>query len=46
MFDNPEVIGLVRGWVEKAEHDLTMASAGLKLGPKGLTDMTCFHAQQ
>ena len=31
MFDNPDVVGLVHGWVEKAEHDLTMAKAGLKL---------------
>jgi HEPN domain-containing protein len=46
MFDNPEIVGLVSGWVEKAEHDLVMANAGLKLGPNGPTDMICFHAQQ
>jgi HEPN domain-containing protein len=46
MFDNPEVVRLVHSWVEKADHDLAMANAGLKLGRNGPTDMTCFHAQQ
>jgi HEPN domain-containing protein len=46
MFDDPEVVRLVHDWLEKADHDLAMANAGLKLGRNGPTDMTCFHAQQ
>ena len=46
MFDNPEVVRIVRQWVGKAENDLTNATHALKLGRRCPTDTVCFHAQQ
>lgn len=42
----PELIGEVKRWVEKAEHDLTAAEHSMSLADKGLTDIICFHCQQ
>ena len=46
MFDEPEVLRIVAGWVQKAENDLTNAAHALKLGKACPTDTVCFHAQQ
>jgi HEPN domain-containing protein len=46
MLDEPELVRLIGGWVQKAENDLTMATAALALGRQCPTDMACFHAQQ
>ncbi len=46
MFDAPEVVRIVHGWVRKADNDLTNAAHALKLGRVCPTDTVCFHAQQ
>ena len=43
---DPEVIQVIREWVQKAENDLTAAAQILKLGKHCPTDTVCFHAQQ
>ena len=35
-----------RGWVEKAEHDLTAAAHMLTLEDRCPFDVVCFHAHQ
>lgn len=40
------VVDVVRGWVQKAENDLTTAAHTLKLANDCPTDTVCFHAQQ
>jgi HEPN domain-containing protein len=42
----PEVLHVISGWTEKAEHDLLAAVHTLKLGKDCPTDTVCFHAQQ
>jgi len=42
----PELIQLLRQWVEKAEHDLITAEHTLKLKINCPFDTVCFHAQQ
>ncbi len=46
MSANPEIVELVRQWIEKAEHDLKTAQHTLTLGDDCPFDMVCFHAQQ
>ena len=46
MSESPELVRLVRAWVEKAEQDLTTATHMLKLGDDCPFDTVCFHAQQ
>ncbi len=47
MFENdPEVIAVIRQWVQKADNDLKTAAHTLKLGDKAPTDTVCFHIQQ
>ncbi len=43
---DPELIRVVREWLQKAENDLTAAAQLLKLGKACPTDTVCFHAQQ
>jgi HEPN domain-containing protein len=40
------VVEVVRGWVEKAENDLTTAAHTLRIAERCPTDTVCFHAQQ
>ena len=42
----PEVIHVVRQWVQKAEHDLKNAEHTLTLEDDCPFDTVCFHAQQ
>ncbi len=42
----PEVLSLVRQWVEKAEEDLLTAEHTLSLGDDCPYGTVCFHAQQ
>jgi HEPN domain-containing protein len=42
----PEVLRVVRQWIEKAEHDLRTAEHTLTLGEDCPFDTVCFHAQQ
>lgn len=42
----PDVIRLVRMWVEKAEEDLLVAQRLLSPGEPCLFSSVCFHAQQ
>lgn len=42
----PDLIHLLRQWVEKAEHDLLTAEHTLKLKRNCPFDTVCFHAQQ
>ena len=42
----PEVISLVRQWVDKAEEDLRTAEYTLTLGDDCPYGTVCFHAQQ
>ncbi len=46
MSEPPELLELVRRWVEKAEHDLTNAAYMLTLEEGCPFDTVCFHAQQ
>ena len=46
MNESPELVALVRAWVEKAEHDLKNAEHTLTLGDDCPVDTVCFHAQQ
>ena len=41
-----EVLRVVRGWIEKAESDLTNAVHTLGMGEWCPVDTVCFHAQQ
>ena len=41
-----KTVTVVREWIEKAEHDLTLAAHALKLKEKCPGDLVCFHAQQ
>jgi len=41
-----EIHSAVRGWVEKAEHDLRNAEYVLTLQEECPTDTVCFHSQQ
>ena len=41
-----EWLETVRGWVAKADNDLTAAAQILKLGPECPADTVCFHVQQ
>ncbi len=43
---SPEVIHVVRQWVEKAENDLRNAEHTLTLQENCPLDTVCFHAQQ
>jgi HEPN domain-containing protein len=43
---DPEVIEVLRKWVEKAEADLFTAAHMLKLGPAAPADTIGFYAQQ
>lgn len=43
---DPEVIAVVRHWVQKADNDLKTAIHTLKLGENAPTDTVCFHIQQ
>lgn len=40
------VLGVVRGWIRKAEADLANATLVLDAGPEGPMDTVAFHAQQ
>jgi len=42
----PEVLRVVWGWIEKAEHDLKNAEHTLTLKEDCPFDTVCFHAQQ
>jgi HEPN domain-containing protein len=42
----PEINAQIRGWVEKAEHDLRNAECVLTLTNDCPTDTVCFHCQQ
>jgi len=42
----PEMLRVLRQWVEKAEHDLINAEHTLKLKKNCPFDTVCFHAQQ
>jgi len=42
----PEILPLLRQWVEKAEHDLITAEHTLTLKKNCPFDTVCFHAQQ
>lgn len=46
MSEDAERLRAVRGWVEKAEHDLTNAEHTLTLVAGCPFDTVCFHAQQ
>jgi HEPN domain-containing protein len=46
MKKSDRVLSVVRGWIEKAENDLTNAANTLKMGERCPTDTVCFHAQQ
>jgi len=46
MTDMHELRNLIGSWARKAEHDLTSASATLKVRPHCPSDTVCFHAQQ
>ncbi len=46
MSEAPEVLAVVRQWVEKAEHDLRNAEHTLTLTEDCPFDTVCFHAQQ
>jgi HEPN domain-containing protein len=46
MSADERVFDVVRGWVEKAENDLTNASLVLHSGRNGPMDTVAFHAQQ
>ena len=41
-----ELAGVVRAWIEKAEHDLKTAEHTLRLSDDCPFDTICFHAQQ
>lgn len=41
-----DILGIVRGWVEKAENDLKTATCVLKMEEECPPDTVCFHAQQ
>lgn len=43
---SPEVLTIVRQWVEKAEHDLANAEHTLTMKEECPYDTVCFHAQQ
>lgn len=43
---DPELVQVVRLWVNKAENDLAAAALTLKAGRKAPADTVCFHAQQ
>jgi HEPN domain-containing protein len=42
----PDLLHLLRQWVEKGEHDLVTAEHTLKLKKNCPFDTVCFHAQQ
>ncbi|MBI4384722.1 MAG: HEPN domain-containing protein [Nitrospinae bacterium] len=42
----PDMVRLVRQWVEKAEHDLRNAEHALTLKDDCPFDTACFHTQQ
>ncbi|MBI3980240.1 MAG: HEPN domain-containing protein [Chloroflexi bacterium] len=46
MNERPEVLTVVRQWVERAEHDLRTAEHTLALEDDCPYDTICFHAQQ
>lgn len=46
MNESPELLEVVRRWVEKAENDLITAEHTLKLEETCPYDAICFHAQQ
>ena len=46
MSERPEDLDVVRGWIEKAENDLTNAAHTLTLEDNCPYDTVCFHAQQ
>ena len=46
MNEQPEITSVVRGWVEKAEHDLRNAEYVLSMEHDCPTDTVCFHCQQ
>lgn len=46
MSARPEVVELVRQWLEKAANDLRTAAHTLGLGEDCPYDTVCFHAQQ
>ena len=46
MNEPPELLEVVRRWVQKAENDLITAEHSLKLGENCPYDTVCFHAQQ
>lgn len=43
---SPEVLAVVRQWIERAEHDLTNAEHTLTLMQNCPYDTACFHSQQ
>lgn len=46
MSERPDITIEVKGWINKAEHDLIAAQHMMKLAEQGLTDVVCFHSQQ
>jgi HEPN domain-containing protein len=46
MHDDERVLEVVRGWIEKAENDLSNATITLRAGRDCPADTVAFHAQQ